>query len=173
MADQETKVGLRLRLGTIIFVVSFCSPILIPLVAGSGLNTEWKTALSGLLALGIPELGAIIAVAIMGKPGFEMIKSRLLARLKHLRPVESVSLTRYRIGLVMFCLPLLYGWLEPYLRGLFIESELHWSWSLTLDLIFIASLFVLGGGFWKKIRALFIHRESVVVAEMPQSAPPG
>jgi hypothetical protein len=28
MADQEVKAGLRLRLGTIIFVVSFCSPIL-------------------------------------------------------------------------------------------------------------------------------------------------
>jgi hypothetical protein len=172
MADKEMETGLRLRLGTIIFVVSFCSPVLIPLVAGSSLNTEWKTLLSGLLAFGIPELGAIIAVAIMGKPGFEMIKNRLLARLKHFRPAESVSLTRYRIGLVMFSLPLLYGWLEPYVRGLFIEFEPHWSWSLTLDLMFIASFFVLGGGFWEKIRALFIHRESVIVAEMPQSAPP-
>ena len=161
MANQEMKVGLRLQLGTIVFIVSFCSPILIPLVTGSDLDTEWKAVLSGLLAFGIPELGAIIAVAIMGKPGFEMIKSRLLARLKHFRPAESVGLTRYRIGLVMFCLPLLHGWLEPYARRLFIESELHWSWSLTLDLIFIASFFVLGGEFWEKIRALFLHRESV------------
>ena len=160
MADQEMQTGLRLRLGTIIFVVSFCTPALIPLVAGSNLGTEWKTVLSGLLAFGIPELGAIIAVAIMGKPGFEMLRNRLLARLKHFRPTESVSRTRYRIGLVMFCLPLLFGWLEPYVRGLFIESELHWSWPLTLDLVFIASFFVLGGGFWGKIRALFLHRES-------------
>jgi hypothetical protein len=72
----------------------------------------------------------------------------------------------------MFSLPLLYGWLEPYVRGLFIEFEPHWSWSLTLDLMFIASFFVLGGGFWEKIRALFLHGESVIVAEMPQSAPP-
>lgn len=75
LADQGVEAGWRLRLGTIIFVASFCSPILIPLVTSSNLNTEWKTALSGLLAFGIPELGAIIAVAIMGKPGFEMIKS--------------------------------------------------------------------------------------------------
>ena len=172
MADQKMETGLRLRLGTIIFVVSFCSPVLIPLVTGSNLDTEWKTVLSGLLSFGIPELGAIIAVAIMGKPGFEMIRNRLLSRLKHFRPAESVSLARYRIGLVMFCLPLLFGWLEPYVRGLFIESELHWSWPLTLDLIFIASFFVLGGGFWGKIRALFLHRESVVVAEKPLSVPP-
>lgn len=172
MADQEIKKGLRLRLGATIFVISFCSPILIPLVTGSDLDTEWKTALSGLLAFGIPELGAIIAVAIMGKPGYEMIKNRLLAQLQHLRPAESVSLTRYRIGLAMFCLPLLYGWLDPYVYNLFIESERHWSWSLVLDLVFIASFFVLGGGFWDKIRALFLHREAVAVAEIPQSVTP-
>ena len=173
LADQGVEAGWRLRLGTIILVASFCSPILIPLVANSNLNTEWKTALSGLLAFGIPELGAIIAVAIMGKPGFEMIKNRVLARLKHLRPAETVSLTRHRIGLLMFCLPLLYGWLEPYVRGLFFESALHWSLSLTGDLIFIASFFVLGGGFWEKIRALFLHGESALVAEMPKSATSG
>jgi hypothetical protein len=173
MADQEMETGWRLRLGTIILVASFCSPILIPLVTSSNLNTEWKTALSGLLAFGIPELGAIVAVAIMGKPGFEMIKSRVLARLKHLRPAETVSLTRHRIGLLMFCLPLLCGWLEPYVRGLFFESALHWSLSLTFDLIFIASFFVLGGGFWEKIRALFLHGESALVAEMPKSVTSG
>ena len=94
MTNQEMKDGLRLRLGIIILVVSFFCPILIPLVANSNLDTEWKTVLSGLLAFGIPELGTIIAVAIMGRPGFEMIKNRVLARLKHLRPAESVSLTR-------------------------------------------------------------------------------
>ena len=170
MADQERGAGWRLRLGTTIFVLSFCSPALIPLVTSSSLPTEWKTAFAGLLAFGIPELGAIIAVAIMGKTGFEMIKSRFLALLRHFRPAERVSPTRYRIGLVMFCLPLLFGWLEPYVR-LVIEYNFHWSLSLTLDLIFIASFFVLGGGFWDKISALFLHRESVAVPEIPQSAP--
>lgn len=171
MVDQEKEAGWRLRLGTTIFVLSFCSPALIPLVTGSSLPTAWKTALSGLLALGIPELGAIIAVAIMGKPGFEMIKNRFFSQLKHFRPVEQVSPARYRIGLVMFCLPLLYGWLEPYARPV-IEYEFHWALSLALDLFFIASFFVLGGGFWNKIRALFLHRESVAASEIPQSVPP-
>ena len=71
---------------------------------------------------------------------------------------------------MMFCLPLLYGWLEPYGRSV-IEYKFHWSLSLALDLVFIASFFVLGGGFWDKISALFLHRESVAVAEIPQSAP--
>ena len=170
MADQERGGSWRLRLGITIFVLSFCSPALIPLVTSSSLTTEWKTALSGLLALGIPELGAIIAVAIMGKTGFEMLKRWFLARLRRFRPAERVSPMRYRIGLVMFSLPLLCGWLEPYIRAV-IEYEFHWSLSLTLDLIFIASFFVLGGGFWDKIRALFLHRESVTVPEIPPSAP--
>ena len=80
MADQERARGWRLRLGAAIFVLSFFSPALIPLVTSSGLSMEWKTTFSGLLAFGIPELGAIIAVAIMGKTGFEMMKESLPGR---------------------------------------------------------------------------------------------
>ena len=56
MADQERARGWRLRLGAAIFVLSFFSPALIPLVTGSSLPTEWKTAFSGLLALAVPEI---------------------------------------------------------------------------------------------------------------------
>jgi hypothetical protein len=59
----------------------------------------------------------------------------------------------------MFVLPLLAGWLHPYLaerlpaifdRG----SAIH----VAGDLLFISSFFVLGGDFWDKVRALFIYR---------------
>jgi hypothetical protein len=36
--------------------------------------------------------------------------------------------------------------------------------SLIGDLMFVASLFVLGGDFWDKLRALFIHSAGVQVA---------
>jgi hypothetical protein len=36
--------------------------------------------------------------------------------------------------------------------------------SLIGDVMFVASLFVLGGDFWEKIRALFIHQVTVQVA---------
>ena len=64
----------RFRTGVIVFVISWCSPLLIPLVATSDLAARWKTLLSGALAAGIPEIGAILAVGIMGKSGFNLMK---------------------------------------------------------------------------------------------------
>jgi hypothetical protein len=43
-------------------------------VTASKLSSQWKTLLSGALAFGIPEIGTILAIAIMGKSGFETMK---------------------------------------------------------------------------------------------------
>ena len=161
--DTITETGFdrtrwRLRLGLIVFVVGFLSPLLIPLVTASELPTKWKALISGALAVGIPELFSIAAIAIMGKPGFNYIKERFFAFLMKHGPADKVSRTRYRMGLLMFGLPILFGWLAPYitiiipgynLQGLFVN--------LIGDVMFISSLFVLGGDFWDKIRALFSH----------------
>ncbi|MEK6193764.1 MAG: hypothetical protein N2F24_06005, partial [Deltaproteobacteria bacterium] len=60
----------RLRLGLIVFVIGFLSPLLIPLVTAAELSMKWKAVISGCLAVGIPELFSITAIAIMGKSGF-------------------------------------------------------------------------------------------------------
>ena len=59
----------RLRLGLTILVIGWLSPLLIPLVTRTSLATEWKTIISGLLAVGIPEVFTVAALAIMGKSG--------------------------------------------------------------------------------------------------------
>ena len=61
----------------IIFISGFLSPLLIPIVTSSDLSTGWKAALSGLLALGIPELFMMIAAAVAGKEGFNYIKGKV------------------------------------------------------------------------------------------------
>ena len=77
-------------------------------------------------------------------------------------PPDRVSLTRYRIGLVMFVLPVLFGWLGPYGAHHIPGYETHrFVVCLIGDLMFVASLFVLGGDFWDKVRALFIWNASV------------
>ena len=91
----------------IIFVGGFLSPLLIPIVTSSDLSTGWKAALSGLLALGIPELFMMIAVAVAGKEGFNYIKSKVFGFLKKHAPADTVSKTRYRIGLVLFFIPII------------------------------------------------------------------
>lgn len=85
-----------------------------------------------------------------------------------LRPASSASLsstdqrlkvsrTRYTIGLVMFAVPIVFGWLAPYAADLipgYPGNEL--TYAIVGDLLLLVSLFVLGGDFWDKLRALFI-----------------
>jgi hypothetical protein len=58
----------------------------------------------------------------------------------------------------MFLLPIFFGWLAPYAPHLIPKYEAHrFVVNLAGDLMFISSLFVLGGDFWDKVRALFMH----------------
>lgn len=173
MEKDPVQPNWRFRTGVIVFVASWCSPILIPLVAASGLSAHWKTIISGALAVGIPEIGTILAIAIMGKLGFETMKHRIFGFLKKHGPSDRVSLARYRVGLVMFGIPLLFGWLSPYLQKLIPQyDENRILLSVIGDLLLIGSLFVLGGDFWDKVRSLFVHDAIAVIPEKSASEKP-
>jgi len=154
----------RLYTGGAIFIAGFFSPVLVPLVANSTLSVEWKTIISGLLVFGIPELAMLLAVAVMGKDGFSYLKGLLFRLLgKHFTPPDTVSRTRYRIGLVLFTLPLLLGWITPYLSGhtdIFENYRLHFA--ISGDVLLFCSLFILGGDFWDKLRAIFIWQSKEI-----------
>ena len=159
----------RLIAGAVVFITGFAAPVMVPVVAASGLSAELKTALSGLLILGIPELAMLIAVAIMGKDGYEFlsagIKRRMGMFLKAYGPAERVSRARYRIGLVMFTLPILIGWVAPYLGHHIPGYEGNdLAYAIVGDLLLLSSLFVLGGEFWDKLRSLFVHGAKAVFA---------
>lgn len=163
---DERKTGWRFRAGATIFVLGFAAPLAIPLVVASGLPTAWKTVLSGTLALGVPEVLMVAAAAVMGKEGFAELKQRFGRFLKEYGPPEQVSRARYRVGLVMFTLPLVLAFLGPYVGGYFPGYGAHRQiWAVTTDVVFVASFFVLGGGFWDKLRALFVHTARVVFAK--------
>ena len=128
------------------------------MVTSSNLSTGWKATLSGLLALGIPELFMVIAAAVAGKEGFSYIKSKIFGLFKKYGPPDTVSKTRYKIGLVLFLIPILVGWMLPYITHLIpYYEENKYVINITSDIIFITSLFVLGGDFWDKLRALFVY----------------
>ncbi len=100
------------RFGIFFFVLTLISPVFIPLVSATGLPIKWKTALSGLLVVGIPQLLTLLAIVFLRKSGFNYIKERMFGFLKRYALPSTVSRTRYHIGLVMFLLPFLFGWLE-------------------------------------------------------------
>ena len=158
----------RLLVGAGVLIFGWLCPLFVPLVLSSGLAPQWKTTLSGLLLLGIPEVFTLAAVAVLGKQGFEYLKGILFSLLRRLAPADTVGLVRYRIGLVMFLVPVLFGWLSVYIPHLipgFVEHPMVYA--ITGDVMFFLSVFVLGGDFWDKIRALFVYGARVRFPESP------
>ena len=78
----QQHAGWRFRLGLILLVVGWLSPLCIPVVTATDLPAKWKTIISGMLAVGIPEVFTILAIAIMGKSGYNRIKKAIFNFLK-------------------------------------------------------------------------------------------
>lgn len=161
-------VGWRLKLGIGLLVLSIILPALgVPLVALAGLSAAKVTTISGAL-LGSAEVIGIAAVAVMGKSGYAYIKSHVFRFLKQYGPPAEVGRNRYMVGLVMFAVPFIFGWLAPYASNLvpgYVGNE--FAYAIIGDLLLLGSLFVLGGDFWDKLRALFVHEAKAL---FPQNA---
>jgi hypothetical protein len=64
--------------------------------------------------------------------------------------------------------PMLMTWVEPYAAILGPESVYRFLQDLPLELLLLIGLFLVGGEFWSKVRALFRHAAKVeIVAEAP------
>lgn len=152
----------RLKLGIALFGLSILLPVIgIPLVTVLGLSTTMIASVSGALLVGAEILG-VCAVAIMGKSGYAFIKNRVFRLLKQHAPPQKVNRGRYNIGLVIFFLPFLFGWLSLYISKWMPSLLSHpLPFAIGGDILIIISLFLLGGDFWDKIRSLFIHNAEV------------
>jgi hypothetical protein len=166
----ERAVRWRMSLALALWVGGFFLPLAIPLVTRLPLPVATKTALSGLLILGLPQLLTVIAIAIVGKSGFHYLMERLFGAARKLGPPLHVSRLRYRIGLVMLFLPLAVSLLEPYITLLVVQEPVpHWVYGAIDDTLFLTSFFVLGGEFWDKVKALFIYEARAVLPALTGS----
>lgn len=141
-----------------LLVFNIGAPFLgIPVVTLTSLPAETKTFVSGIL-LAVGELSLPVAIAILGKPGFAYAKSLLLGGLKKMAPPAEVSIGRYRIGLILFVIPLVFAVVEPYAGShIGVNTDNRLALALAGDALLILSIFILGGNFWDKIRSLFVH----------------
>ena len=159
---EQTSASWRFHLGVALFILSIALPLFgVPVLASLQLSVAKTASVSGILLVGSEVLG-ILAVAVMGKSGFAYIKNRLFGFLKQYGPPKEVSRLRYTIGLVMFSVPILFGWLSIYATDLipgFTKTPLPFA--VGGDLLLLSSLFVLGGNFWDKVRALFFYNAEV------------
>ena len=163
--ENNGGIGWRFAVGVVLIVGGYAALALLPVVVAANLKFGVKTVLTSLIAFS-PLLAKIAAVAVIGKAGFNYLKESVFTLLGKFRPAQQVSRLRYRIGLVLFVLPIVLGMLERYAPEFIsnrIENEILWS--LIADFSLIVSLFVLGGGFWDKLRALFIYDAKVAFAD--------
>lgn len=164
--SATTSSGWRLKTGLILLVLSILLPLVaVPLVVALGLSSTMTASLSGVLLLSGEGVG-ILAIAVMGKPGYLYIKNRVFTFFKRYGPTREVSRRRYILGLVMFFVPILFGWVSVYTANYipgFVQNPIPYA--VVGDLLLIASLFVLGGNFWDKLRSLFVHD---AVAQFPR-----
>jgi hypothetical protein len=152
----------RLKLGIALLVLGLVMPVGTLFVA----RTDWpvgvKSLVGGLLLFGL-ELMVIPAVALMGKENYHRIVERVTRALKVIKPAGNVGRSRYQTGLWLFAVPVLYAWIASYVPSWLPEGYAARVWAnLGLDLCLLASLFVLGGDFWDKLRALFVYEARVV-----------
>ena len=156
--------GWRFKLGIAIICLMLGSWLLVPILAAAGMPGSRIAALTGVLFISNKVL-LIIVIAVMGKEGFQQLKSRVFGYVSSMAPTvdTEVGPWRHRIGVVMFCLPLVSAFLEPYVDSVWPGLRPNiWQLQLLGDMMLIGSFFVLGGNFWEKVRALFIRTARVV-----------
>jgi hypothetical protein len=148
--------GTRFYAGLGIFVLSFFMlPTGLFLQKFATFHTT-KHLIIGIFWLLAP-LMKISSVAILGKPSYLYIKSIFRHHVVRVIKPYHDSRIRYNIGLLLFFFPIIPTYIMAYAPQFFSDKFLlRLILNISVDVIFIASLFILGGDFWDKLKALFI-----------------
>jgi hypothetical protein len=153
IAPQELPVGWRFKAGVVLFTLALVPyGLVLPVVFHKlPLNTVGTLVAVGVIVQKVVFVGAVM---VLGKAGFARLRGKLLHTLT---PPPKVGRVRYRIGLVMLCLPFILGFLETSLSHIAPQLVANRLWvDVVSNTMLVASVFVLGGNFWDKLRALFV-----------------
>jgi hypothetical protein len=148
--------GIRLYIGIAVFSLSFFM-----LLAGLFFSTFVHDYFLKALVVSVfwitGPVMKIASVAILGKPSYLWIKAKFRVHFVRVIKPYHESRLRYNIGLVMFCLPIIPNYIMAYAPQILTDNFYErLGINISIDAFFIASLFVLGGDFWDKLKALFI-----------------
>ena len=157
--------GIRLYIGLGVFALSFFS-LPIGLFLQQFVTEHYmKHIVIGIFWLIAPTM-KITSVAILGKPSYLYIKYKFQSHFVRIFKTRHESRTRYTIGLIMFVIPVVPTYIMAYAPVLFSSVfSIRLILNISFDVIFIASLFVLGGDFWDKLKALFVFSAKVCFPE--------
>jgi len=148
-------------LGLLLLVYSFIPICTVELIFFLPLTTSEKASVA-LIYVGSGEIACICAVALLGKAFVEAVKTRIkgfFVRKKPVAPPKPIGRTQHAIGVTLFFMSFLP---YPVVEGVLIFGhpmgrDLNYLVYAMLagDVIFIVSLFILGGEFWERLKRLF------------------
>ncbi|MCB1084165.1 MAG: transporter suffix domain-containing protein [Simkania sp.] len=146
------KKDWKYYLGMTFLFLSFLIPAIGFVFPFLGLPTTLAATLVGIFTVGIPEVMIILAVLCLGKETFNYYKQKNFKKRKG-QP-KPVSKFRYYFGLVIFLASPIPLYMNGYSPDLLPNEGRHYI-LMAGDFAFVLSFFILGGGFWEKIKALF------------------
>ena len=150
--------GFRFYIGLAIFIASF---FMLPIgltLRGFVADSFWKGFILASFWISAPIM-KITSIAILGKASYAWINYKVHYIYHHIAKPHQVTRLRYNIGLFLFILPFLPNYMISFMPQL-APVSLHTRYLIIVisDVVFLFSLFVLGGDFWDKLRALFIYK---------------
>jgi hypothetical protein len=128
-----------------------------------GLPAAHSVVLAGALVAGGPEVLCVLAIALLGKETFQYLTYKAKSVLRRVLGDKPVSKTRYYVGLATILLSLLPSYLYAYLSDVPPVSMRTYILAAA-DLAFVASVFLMGGEFWEKVRRIFIYEGTPRIA---------
>ena len=144
-------------MGLIVFIISFFMLPIGLVLKGFVVGHFWKGFVLAAFWISAPIM-KISSIAILGKSSYLWIQYKMHFIYHHVAKPHQVTPFRYNIGLVMFILPFLPNYMFSFMPHLLPDSLLlRYFIIIAADVVFLSSLFVLGGDFWDKLRALFIY----------------
>ncbi len=158
--NKSTTNQVKMVVGLIVFIFGFLCPLLIPFVLNTEWNTTVKSILSGVLGIGGPEVLMILAGVIMGKENLDRVKNKIKQFFSPLAPPLYVSKLRFGIGITLFSISLLETLVHLHWDGIVLfYADFHIQYLVFWNILFLVSLYVLGGNFFNRLVGLFKYQQ--------------
>ena len=160
-ADAATpptlKKDWRFYTGTVAMVLAVVMPLAALAVPLLGLPTAQSALLAGILVAGAPEVLIIVAVALLGKETFSYFAHKATTVLRRAVFERPASKARYYAGLAIILLSWLPAYVYAYSPAAMPGGNTRIYILAAMDLAFVASVFLMGGELWEKVRRIFIY----------------
>ena len=159
--EEPPSPGIRFYIGLGVFCLSM---IILPIgifLQQFFSDPFWRAFILAVFWASAPVM-KVSSIAILGKPSYLWIKYKFWHIFVKVTKPHEVSRTRYSIGLIMFCLPIIPNYIMSYAPVLIADAyPARLIINICIDAIFVCGWFVLGGDFWDKLRALFVYTAKV------------